>query len=82
MKFNMSKCYAIQITHKKNKNGASYNLGGSTLEKILNHTYFGVELNNKLGHSHPESYFKSKSDPWSVAQKSVQLFIKSESKSL
>ena len=27
---------------------ASYNLGDSTLEKIINHTYLGVELNNKL----------------------------------
>ena len=48
MKFNKAKCYAMHITHKKNPVRTSYQMGDSVLETVTNHTYLGVELNNKL----------------------------------
>ena len=48
MKFNKAKCYAMNITHKTDPLHTNYCMGDTTLETVKNHTYLGVELNNKL----------------------------------
>ena len=48
MKFNKKKCYAMHITHKRKAIERSYQMGDSILETVVNHTYLGLEINNKL----------------------------------
>ena len=51
MKFNKAKCYAMHITHKKSQIETNYHMGDSVLQTVSNHTYLGVEINNKLSWS-------------------------------
>ena len=48
MRFNVAKCYAMHITHKKKLLPTLYKMNDSLLETVDSHTYLGVEINNKL----------------------------------
>lgn len=48
MKFNVSKCFAMRVTHKKKPLLTSYKMNDSVLQTVPNHTYLGVDINSKL----------------------------------
>jgi hypothetical protein len=48
MKFNISKCYIMRMTHKQNFHHHQYNMGNDTLQEVKHHPYLGVELSNNL----------------------------------
>lgn len=48
MRFNVAKCYAMHITHKRKPCQTTYSMNGNPLETVKTHTYLGVEINNKL----------------------------------
>ena len=48
MIFNVNKCYALHITHKKKPLHTSYFMNGSPLQIVQNHTYLGLNINDKL----------------------------------
>ncbi len=48
MKFNVAKCYAMHVTHKKSPIQSTYFMNKKPLETVKSHTYLGVELNHKL----------------------------------
>ena len=48
MRFNVAKCYAMHMTHKRKPLLSSYKMNGSFLQTVTKHTYLGVEINNKL----------------------------------
>ena len=52
MKFNIRKCFAMHVTHKKNPIRTTYKVGEMALQAVENHTYLGVQLNNKLNWNH------------------------------
>ena len=48
MKFNVSKCFAMCVTHKRKPLLTSYKMNNSPLQIVSSHTYLGVEINSKL----------------------------------
>jgi hypothetical protein len=48
MKFNTKKCFAMNVTHKKNSVITNYKMDGSQLQTVDNHIYLGINLNNTL----------------------------------
>ena len=55
MKFNMKKCYAMSISHKKVPLTFSYSMNVCVLERVKNYPYLGVTIGDNLsrsGHFH------------------------------
>ena len=55
MKFNVRKCYALSISHKKVQLTFSYSMNGCVLERVKNYPYLGVTISDNLswsGHIH------------------------------
>ena len=48
MRFNVARCYAMHITHKKLPFQSTYFMNNKSLETVESHTYLRVELNHKL----------------------------------
>ena len=48
MKFNIDKCYIMNVTHKRNPLLMTYNMNGRPIEVTASHTYLGIGINNKL----------------------------------
>ncbi len=48
MEFNAKKCYVLHITNKRRVHHHNYTLNGESLEKVHNHAYLGVILDDKL----------------------------------
>lgn len=48
MKFNITKCFIMHVTHKKSFINHQYYMGNTVLQKVDHHPYLGVELSNKL----------------------------------
>ncbi len=61
MKFNVSKCYAMHITQKKNPFPSTYTMNGEPLQSVKSHTYLGVEINHNLSWASHISNITSKS---------------------
>ena len=62
MCFNVAKCYAMTITHKRNPLHSSYKMNNEPLQSVQSHTYLGVELNHKLSWADHISSVTSKSN--------------------
>ena len=48
MKFNISKCFIMNVTHQRKFVPHEYHLGDSILQVVSNHPYLGVNLSNNL----------------------------------
>ena len=59
MKFNVSKCFAMHVTHKKKP---QYKMNDSLLQTVSSHTYLGVDINSKLSWSDHISGITSKAN--------------------
>ena len=51
MRFNLVKCYHLQVTRKKKANSSKYQMMGIDLYKVQSQTYLGVELRSNLSWS-------------------------------
>ena len=61
MKFNVSKCHAMHITHKKKTFQSTYIMNGEPLQSVKSHIYLGVEINHNLSWTNHISNITSKS---------------------
>ena len=55
MQFNVKKCYAMSISHKKVPLAFSYSMNGCVLERVKNYSYLDVTISDNLcwsGHIH------------------------------
>ena len=48
MRLNKAKCFVMHISHKKKLTKTTYHIGETILEAVTDHTYLGIQLNNKL----------------------------------
>jgi len=48
MEFNVSKCYIMRITNKKEPPTSTFSFCGQVLQEVTSHPYLGVELDSKL----------------------------------
>ena len=48
VKFNIDKCYIMNVTHKRNPLLLTYKMNDGPLEVTASHTYLGISINNTL----------------------------------
>ena len=60
MAFNTTKCHFLHATRNRKVKAHTYTLGGSSLTRVQNHPYLGVELDEKLCWRHELDRVQSK----------------------
>ena len=48
MKFNLTKCSTMNLTHKTNKKANIYTMKGTQLTQVTNHVYLGIDFQDNL----------------------------------